>query len=150
MSLSQTKATAPCDSEVPGGGFGLILLERAKKDDYLLTYAGEVISNRANLSKAWEELPQRSLVSYEFGLNKSHTIDSVHIGGQGRFMNHSVADEDDESGWNGGQKRRTPNTVTRHSAVHQTHQVAFHAMNSLAAGTELTFNYGPEYPQEWK
>lgn len=109
-----------------------------KKGQFIDTYRGEVIThNEANTREAATGPDKHSyLYSLDkFAEERKYTdeqilvVDGQHMGGPSRFINHSCE----------------PNcrqfTVSLNHADDRIYELAFFALEDIAAGTELTFNY---------
>jgi len=120
--------------EVPEVGpmYGLYLAEPAKKDDFIIEYIGEIISE--------EEGERRGIIydaqklSYMFDLNADCIVDATRMGNASRFINHSS---------------RTANLQVRILLTNLEHRIGFFATKDIAVGTELLFNYGNSYTEKY-
>jgi len=106
-------------------GWGLYLLENAKKDDLIIEYLGEVISQ--------PEADRRGVIydkqglSYLFNINDDAVVDATRVGNNAKFINHDEADA---------------NLYPKIFFVDGDYRVGFFAKKHLSRGVELTFNYG--------
>lgn len=106
-------------------GWGLYLLENAKKDDLIIEYLGEVISQ--------PEADRRGVIydkqglSYLFNINDDAVVDATRVGNNAKFINHDEADA---------------NLYPKIFFVDGDYRVGFFAKKNLSRGVELTFNYG--------
>eukprot|EP01052_Picozoa_sp_SAG31_P002225 SAG31_NODE_76_length_27534_cov_13.661868_13_plen_493_part_00 len=100
-----------------------------RKDEYIAEYCGEIISDK--------EMKQRGLAStseYLFNLGAGLTIDASRFGNVTRYMNHS------------SQCNVRP-MICNHFGCRR---VVFYALEKIAAGDELTYDYGQEYTNNCK
>lgn len=117
---------------------GLRCLVDLKEGQFVDTYRGEVITH--DEANAREAATGSGKASYLYSLDKfaeerEYTdeqilvVDGQHMGGPTRFINHSC----------------DPNcrqfTVSLNHADDHIYELAFFALEAIAAGTELTFNY---------
>lgn len=106
-------------------GWGLFICEPAAKNELIIEYKGEVISN--------EEAERRGVVydklgcSYLFDLANDLVVDSTRLGNAVKFMNHS-----DE---------KTSNCFPEIKVVDGEQRIGLYARRSIAPGEELTFDY---------
>ncbi len=106
--------------------------EPAKKDDFIIEYVGEIISE--------EEGERRGIIydaqklSYMFNLNAECIVDATRMGNASRFINHSS---------------RAANLQVRILLTNLEHRIGFFATRDIAAGTELLFNYGESYTKKY-
>lgn len=100
-------------------GLGLFAEEDIKKDDFIIEYTGEIISN--------DEADQRG-GKYLFELNSKWTLDGKARSNTARYINHSHA----------------PNSESDIIGK----KVKFFAKRNITAGEEITVDYGKEYFEE--
>ncbi|ORY84145.1 hypothetical protein BCR35DRAFT_303224, partial [Leucosporidium creatinivorum] len=124
------KRTMIVDSIKPDAGYGLAMVESAKKGDLIGLYGGESFC----LGEAFGRLTQSTSsaigVSYWYDLVRDHAIDSQVFGSALRFINDLPENY---------------NCECRHTYIDGTAQMAIYASKDLEAGEELSLDYGPEY-----
>lgn len=106
-------------------GNGLFLLESVEKDEFIIEYLGEKISD--------DEAERRGAIydhihcSYIFNLATGGAIDSFKVGNVSRFANHDS---------------KNPSMGAKTKIVAGEHRIGFYAKRKLDVGDELTFDYG--------
>ena len=106
-------------------GWGLFLLESANKDDFIIEYLGEHISQ--------PEADRRGVIydkaglSYLFNINEDAVVDATRLGNNAKFINH------------GGD---TANLRPKAVFIDGDYRVGFFAKRNIAPFEELTFDYG--------
>jgi hypothetical protein len=105
----------------PGTGLGLFAKAPIKKGDFILHYIGEKIS-----TKVADEHPGK----YLFEIDSEWTIDGEVPENTARYINHDCY----------------PNTEAE---ISEDDQIEIHAVRDIAAGEELTIDYGDEYFDEF-
>lgn len=105
---------------LPGKGQGLFATTPIKKGDFVIEYTGRHIPN---------ELADRLKTKYLFELDEQWTIDGSARSNTARYINHSCK----------------PNC----EAEIQEGKILIYAIKNIAAGEELTFDYGEEYFDEF-
>ncbi|CAJ0953357.1 unnamed protein product, partial [Mesorhabditis belari] len=110
-------------SSIPQAGFGLFLLEAAKKDELISEYTGEIIETDESDRRG--KIYDRIHLSYQFGMNEEETCDAFRIGNPIRFANHL----------------KNPNCKTKIVLVNAEHRIGIYAGRDLEAGEELFFDY---------
>ncbi|KAL8293454.1 hypothetical protein RQP46_000155 [Phenoliferia psychrophenolica] len=143
MGTSRRRATAVFHSKFPDAGFGLVLLEDAKKDDLISIYAGEWLDSSSNHMAVHDVCGPT--VSYQFNLDEQSMVDSVYSGNHSRFLNHGKTSKNEAAGID----RNAANCVPREIFVQGTHQMGLYAMRDMKSGTELLFDYGKQYGSWW-
>ncbi|BGP16705.1 hypothetical protein JCM10213v2_004707 [Rhodosporidiobolus nylandii] len=142
----QQKATQLIKSQVKGGGYGLVILEKAEPSDLIGLYRGELFepnppADSTRVDGRWKEclfdidrLLKGTTSSYYFGLNmkETHAVDSEMYGSLMRYIN-------------GAATQREMNCHPRIIHVAGTHQIAIFAKRTLKAGDELRFDYGKHF-----
>jgi hypothetical protein len=106
---------------VPGMGLGLFAAEPIKKNEFIIEYTGERISN--------DEADRRQHTKYLFEIDTKHTIDGSTRSNVARYMNHFCK----------------PNV----EAETDTGRIYFHAVRNIQEGEELGYDYGKEYVDEF-
>lgn len=120
------KKTAIAASTIPGAGFGLFALEDIRKDEYISTYTGELISD--------SEAERRGTVydseehSYIFSLTREQSLDAAILGNKLRYVNHRAMGEE--------------NCYARNCRVQGNTVVTLLASRDIKYGEELFFDYG--------
>ncbi len=97
-------------------GLGLFAVKPFKKGSFVIEYTGELISG--------DEANNRG-GRYLFEINSKWTIDGKERGNVARYINHSCR----------------PNSESRVSGK----KVSIYAIKNIAAGDEITYDYGEEY-----
>ncbi|KAH8920877.1 SET domain-containing protein [Atractiella rhizophila] len=132
-------------------GFGLALLQKAKRGDFIGDYAGEVVNpseegrrfryynalGSSYLFDAHEQSPNKkaSVTEERRGPKRpDHIIDSFRFGTKTRFVN-------DPHGITGAKSNVQPDTVVVRGELH----IPFYAETNIEAGSELFFGYGNNY-----
>ncbi|OJD19073.1 hypothetical protein AJ78_00946 [Emergomyces pasteurianus Ep9510] len=122
-------------------GFGLRTLEKIQAGQYIDRYLGEVITKKE--ADAREAATLGNPASYLFQLDfffqeddDCYIVDGRKYGSVMRFMNHSC----------------NPNCkmfpVSQYDAEQKIFDMAFFAIKDIPAGTELSFDYCPNYNME--
>jgi len=101
-------------------GLGLFTNRRIAKGDLVIEYTGELLSN--------EEADTRNS-RYLFQVNRRWTVDGSGRENLSRYINHSCR----------------PNCVAYTSRL----KILIYAKRSIAAGEELSYDYGKEYFDEF-
>jgi len=123
MSRRQGKRVVPLPT--PGMGWGLFACEPIAAGDYVLEYVGEVMTDR-QMARRLEEMKAAGHVHvHMMMLTSDLVIDAGQMGNESRFINHSCAP-------NCGAMKRTVGSEVR---------VGIFALNDIAPGTELTYDY---------
>jgi SET domain-containing protein len=102
-------------------GKGVFALQDIAEGEDLIEYLGEVIS-WAEAERRHPHDPQNPNHTFYFHIDEDHVIDGLHGGNASRWINHSCA----------------PNC----EADQQGSRVFIRALRSIAAGEELSFDYG--------
>jgi SET domain-containing protein len=102
-------------------GKGVFALQDIAEGEDLIEYVGEVIS-WAEAERRHPHDPQNPNHTFYFHIDEDHVIDGLHGGNASRWINHACAPncEADERGG----------------------RVFIRALRSIAAGEELSFDYG--------
>jgi hypothetical protein len=101
-------------------GLGLFTSRRISKGDFVIEYTGTLISN--------EEADYRNS-RYLFQVNSRWTVDGSGRENASRYINHSCR----------------PNCVAYTSRL----KIRIYAKKNIAAGEELSYDYGKEYFEEF-
>lgn len=105
----------------PGTGFGLFALQPIHKGDFVLEYIGEHVPTR---------IADESESKYLFEINETWTIDGATEMNTARYINHDCR----------------PNTEAE---INDDDKIIITAARDIAAGEELTIDYGDEYFDEF-
>jgi histone-lysine N-methyltransferase SUV39H len=120
-------------------GFGLRSPDPIVRGQFIDCYLGEVITS-AEADLREDAASSKNSPSYLFSLDFIHmddedpyVVDGKRLGGPSRFMNHSC----------------NPNckmfTVSTHHGDSRIYDLAFFALRDIPSGTELTFDYNPDW-----
>jgi len=120
------KKTAIAASTITGAGYGLYALEEIRKDEYVSSYTGELISDseaerRGTLYDSKEH-------SYIFSLTPEQSLDATILGNKLRYANHRAKGEE--------------NCYARNVRVQGNTVVILLAKRDIKYGEELFFDYG--------
>ncbi|KIM78185.1 hypothetical protein PILCRDRAFT_824654 [Piloderma croceum F 1598] len=110
-------------------GLGTFLTGDVKAGDLLAEYTGELIYEPTTESR--EDVVKYRDRNYVFGLNTTVSIDSSYAGNETRFINHVP--------------RPKANSCPQVWLVNGEHRIGIFATRDLQAGTEVTFDYGPQF-----
>lgn len=114
-----------CCFKTEDRGWGLKTLDDIKKGDFVIEYVGELIDDE-EFRRRIEEMHDIKEENYYFlTIDKDIMIDAGPKGNLARFMNHSCQ----------------PNCETQKWTVGGDTRVGLFAIEDVAAGSELTFNY---------
>jgi SET domain-containing protein len=102
-------------------GKGVFALQDLAECEQLVEYIGEFIS-WAEAERRHPHDPQNPNHTFYFHIDEDHVIDGLHGGNASRWINHSCA----------------PNC----EADQQGNRVFIRALRAIAAGEELSFDYG--------
>ena len=116
-------------------GFGLFAAEDIKRDDFVLEYTGEVITNAEAERRG--HFYEKKQVSYLFDVSSRdgdvhHTVDAMAMGNNSRFANHSSQ----------------PNIKAKILNVNGVQRVGFYALRDINKHCEMFFDY--QYKEEHK
>lgn len=120
-------------------GFGLRSPDAIVRGQFIDCYLGEVITS-AEADMREDAASSKNSPSYLFSLDfinmdeeDPYVVDGQRLGGPSRFMNHSC----------------NPNckmfTVSTHHGDDKIYDLAFFALRDIPPGTELTFDYNPDW-----
>ncbi|KAK2590245.1 hypothetical protein QQS21_012076 [Conoideocrella luteorostrata] len=127
-------------SQLEGCGYGLFTAENIAQDEFIVEYVGELITHDEGVrreARRGNVFDEESNVSYVFTLleNEGIWVDAAIYGNLSRYINH--ASEHDTRGCN-----ITPRILY----VNGEYRIEFTALRDIAAGEELFFNYGENFP----
>ena len=123
ITLKKSKRAKIGRSNIAAAGLGLFAAEFIRKDDFVMTYAGEIIG--MSIDHLRESL-SKDLNFYNFN-SPEGTIDARFMGNISRFINH---------GNNGKENLESQNIFCQGNFV-----IAFYANRNIEVGEELFFNY---------
>jgi SET domain-containing protein len=109
-------------STIPLAGFGLFAREAIPIGTFIGVYSGE-------LCRAEDQDLIKGKPSYIWGFEKDRIINAKYKGNKSRFMNHN---------------RDNSNVTVRVVTALGTSYVLFTTARAIAAGEELTINYGKD------
>ncbi|ESU06148.1 hypothetical protein FGSG_00899 [Fusarium graminearum PH-1] len=140
LQRGQAKGLALGQSQLEGVGYGLFTVEPIAQDDFIIEYVGELITHDEGVrreARRGDVFDEESNISYVFTLleNEGIWVDAATYGNLSRYINH--ASESDKRGCN-----ITPRILY----VNGEYRIKFTAMRDIAAGEELFFNYGENFP----
>lgn len=115
-------------------GFGLYLAESVRKGQFIMEYAGEVVSG--NEAERRGIIYDRKLLSFLFDLNNEWVVDAARLGNNSRFINHAEYERDGL------------NCEAKIVLVNGEHRIKFVALRDLKEGEELLFNYGKKFAEK--
>ncbi|KRH93501.1 Transcriptional repressor EZH1 [Pseudoloma neurophilia] len=118
-------------------GYGLFATYPIKKSEFVISYAGELITNDETERRGF--FYEKRKLSYLFDLsilekNQHCIIDATKIGNKARFINHS----------------RTPNLCAKTIQVDGNFRIGFYAIKDIAQDEELFFDYAYKEDQKKK
>ena len=97
-------------------GWGLFARDSLEKNDFILEYVGELISQEETERRG--QVYDRRASSYLFNLNDKQVVDACPKGSQSRFANHSDQ----------------PNAFTQVMHVRGEHRIAIYATRRIRRG----------------
>lgn len=106
-------------------GYGLRIMENARKDTFLIEYVGEVLDKRVRAAREQDYIRQGREHLYFMSLSRTQTIDASLKGNFGRFINHSCE----------------PNCKTEKWMVDGEICIGVFAITDLEKGEEITIDY---------
>lgn len=104
-------------------GYGCFAAEDIAPLDFIGEYTGHVVPR--------EQVLQEGAYAIYYNGTKTLAIDAARIGNETRFLNHTPKVES--------------NVVPEHAVVSGIRRLYFFAKEFISSGTELRFDYGPEY-----
>lgn len=105
-------------------GWGVKTKYGIRKDDFILEYVGEVVSEREFKARMASRY-QNDTHHYCLNLDSGLVIDGHRMGGEGRFVNHSCE----------------PNCEMQKWCVNGLFRMALFALRDISANEELTYDY---------
>ncbi|XP_010548495.1 PREDICTED: histone-lysine N-methyltransferase ASHR3 [Tarenaya hassleriana] len=106
-------------------GWGVEAAETINKDDFIIEYIGEVISDAQCEQRLWDMKHKGMKDFYMCEIQKDFTIDATFKGNASRFLNHSCV----------------PNCVLEKWQVEGEIRVGVFAARKIEAGEPLTYDY---------
>ncbi|RVE62609.1 hypothetical protein OJAV_G00158800 [Oryzias javanicus] len=106
-------------------GWGLRAAKEMPPNTFVLEYCGEVLDHKEFKTRVKEYARNKNIHYYFMSLKNNEIIDATLKGNCSRFMNHSCE----------------PNCETQKWTVNGQLRVGFFTTKTVAAGTELTFDY---------
>ncbi|KAF4028322.1 SET domain-containing protein [Phytophthora infestans] len=107
-------------------GWGAYALEPIRKDEFVLEYTGELISDEEAERRG--AIYDRKCVSYLFGVNSEYVVDAARKGNKAKFANHKAKEE--------------ANLDVRIIASNGEDRIGLFANEAIEVGSELFFDYG--------
>ncbi|KZP28321.1 SET domain-containing protein [Athelia psychrophila] len=110
-------------------GLGAFLTEDVNAGELISEYIGELIYELTTDSR--QDLSKHSGRNYVFALNSTVSIDSSYVGNETRFVNHVPAPN--------------ANSSPQVWLVNGEHRIGIFAAQDMKNGTEISFDYGPQF-----
>ncbi|CAH0475491.1 unnamed protein product [Peronospora belbahrii] len=107
-------------------GWGAYALEPIRKDDFVLEYTGELITD--DEAERRGAIYDRKSVSYLFGVNSDYVVDAARKGNKAKFANHKPKED--------------ANLDVRVITSNGEHRIGLFAREAIEVGAELFFDYG--------
>ncbi|POM72401.1 Polycomb-like protein [Phytophthora palmivora] len=107
-------------------GWGAYALEPIRKDEFVLEYTGELITDEEAERRG--AIYDRKSVSYLFGVNSEYVVDAARKGNKAKFANHKA--------------KEVSNLDVRIIASNGEHRIGLFASEAIEVGAELFFDYG--------
>ncbi|CAI5734010.1 unnamed protein product [Peronospora destructor] len=107
-------------------GWGAYALEPIRKDEFVLEYTGELITD--DEAERRGALYDRKCVSYLFGVNSDYVVDAARKGNKAKFANHRA--------------KEGANLHVKVIASNGEHRIGLFAREAIEVGAELFFDYG--------
>ncbi|ETI39152.1 hypothetical protein F441_15059 [Phytophthora nicotianae CJ01A1] len=107
-------------------GWGAYALEPIQKDEFVLEYTGELITDEEAERRG--AIYDRKSVSYLFGVNSEYVVDAARKGNKAKFANHKA--------------KEVANLDVRIISSNGEDRIGLFANESIAVGEELFFDYG--------
>ncbi|KAL7684290.1 putative SET domain, tesmin/TSO1-like CXC domain, pre-SET CXC domain-containing protein [Plasmopara halstedii] len=107
-------------------GWGAYALEPIQKDEFVLEYTGELITDEEAERRG--AIYDRKSISYLFGVNSEYVVDAARKGNKAKFANHKA--------------KNVANLDVRIIASNGEHRIGLFANEAIEVGAELFFDYG--------
>ncbi|TDH69009.1 hypothetical protein CCR75_006806 [Bremia lactucae] len=107
-------------------GWGAFALEPISKDEFVLEYTGELISDEEAERRG--AMYDRKSISYLFGVNSEYVVDAARKGNKAKFANHKA--------------KKEANLDVRIIVSNGEHRIGLFANETIEIGAELFFDYG--------
>ncbi|CAI5707088.1 unnamed protein product [Peronospora farinosa] len=107
-------------------GWGAYALEPIRKDEFVLEYTGELITD--DEAERRGALYDRKCVSYLFGVNSDYVVDAAKKGNKAKFANHRA--------------KQGANLHVKVIVSNGEHRIGLFAREAIEVGAELFFDYG--------
>ncbi|KAE9335698.1 hypothetical protein PR003_g12886 [Phytophthora rubi] len=107
-------------------GWGAYALEPIRKDELVLEYTGELITDEEADRRG--AIYDRLSVSYLFGVNSDYVVDAAKKGNKAKFANHKA--------------KEVANLDVRIIASNGEDRIVLFAREAIEVGAELFFDYG--------
>ncbi|KAF7968037.1 hypothetical protein HWV62_32142 [Athelia sp. TMB] len=116
-------------------GLGTFLTEDVKANELISEYVGELIYEPTTESRHMDrDVVKHRKRNYVFALNSTVSIDSSYAGNETRFVNHV--------------SKPNANSSPQVWLVNGEHRIGIFAACDMKAGTEISFDYGPQFFRE--
>ncbi|KAL3674897.1 hypothetical protein V7S43_000823 [Phytophthora oleae] len=107
-------------------GWGAYALEPIRKDEFVLEYTGELITDEEAERRG--AIYDRKQVSYLFGINGEYVVDAARKGNKAKFANHKV--------------KAAANLDVKIISSNGEDRIGLFASEDIEMGAELFFDYG--------
>jgi hypothetical protein len=135
-----SKAVLMGKSQLEGCGYGLFTAEDIAQDEFVIEYAGELITHDEGVrreARRGNVFDTNKNTSYLFTLLELEAtwVDAAIYGNLSRYINHA-----------GDTDKRGANIVPKIVYVNGEFRIEFLALRDIKTGEELFFNYGENFP----
>ena len=114
-------------------GWGVFAREQIYKGEFVVSYAGEVLSRAVTEAREEQRCNEGLVDTYLIEVSTHWSIDGTHVGNVSRLFNHSCA----------------PNLAHKKVDIgNKCPTVAFFASRDIAEGEELTWSYSSKYNKQ--